>query len=378
MLRSLERDPLRSSRCVTRPLVVSWRSAPFLCSPLVLAACGGGRARQRASPRSTTRPIKKADVRPLAERRRAVRRQQTRRRPARADGPGRRRTSPSASRPSRRPRPSRPRASRSRPTRSSRRSASRSTTRCATRSAVPDLRPSGSRARPRTRASRSPTRRSRSQFDEQKKQSFPKDADYQKFLKTSGMTRGGHPPARQARPAVEQDPRQGHQGQGQGHRRPDQRLLQQEQGALRAARAARPAHRPDQDQGQGRRGQGGARRAASRWKSVAKKYSIDEASKAQGGKLPAVPRASRRRRSTTRVFGAKKGKLVGPGQDPVRLLRLRGHEDHAGLAAVARRRPRRRSSRLLAVAEPAEGARRRSSRTSASSGRTRRTAARAT
>jgi hypothetical protein len=50
--------------------------------------------------------------------------------------------------------------------------------------------------------------------------------------------RGGRQAARPARPALEQDPREGHQGQGQGHRRPDQGLLRQEQGALRSARAA--------------------------------------------------------------------------------------------------------------------------------------------
>ena len=48
----------------------------------------------------------------------------------------------------------------------------------------------------------------------------------------------GHPPARQARPPVEQDPRQGRQGQGQGLRQGDLRLLQQEQGPLRPAREA--------------------------------------------------------------------------------------------------------------------------------------------
>ena len=75
-------------------------------------------------------------------------------------------------------------------------------------------------------------------FDEQKKQSFPKDADYKKFIQTVRPDRGGHPPARQARPAVEQDPRQGRQGQGQGLRQGDRGLLQQEQGPLRAAREA--------------------------------------------------------------------------------------------------------------------------------------------
>ena len=72
-------------------------------------------------------------------------------------------------------------------------------------------------------------------FDEQKKQSFPKDADYKKFIQQSGQTRGGHPPARQARPPVEQDPRQGRQGQGQRLRQGDRGLLQQEQGPFRPA-----------------------------------------------------------------------------------------------------------------------------------------------
>ena len=78
-------------------------------------------------------------------------------------------------------------------------------------------------------------------FQQTKKQSFPKETDYQKFLKQSGMTAGGHALPREARRAVEQDPRQGHQGPGHGHPGPDRDLLQQEQVALRSARAARPA-----------------------------------------------------------------------------------------------------------------------------------------
>ncbi len=53
-----------------------------------------------------------------------------------------------------------------------------------------------------------------------------------------GPDRGGHPPARPPRHPLQQDPREGDQGQGQGHRRPDRGVLQQEQGPLRAARAA--------------------------------------------------------------------------------------------------------------------------------------------
>ena len=96
-------------------------------------------------------------------------------------------------------------------------------------------------------------------FDQQKKQSFPKDADYQKFLKDSGQTEQDVMQrvkldllSNKIRDKVDQ-------GQGQGLRRPDRGLLRQEQGALRAARAARPAGRPDQERGEGQGGQGGAR-----------------------------------------------------------------------------------------------------------------------
>ena len=47
------------------------------------------------------------------------------------------------------------------------------------------------------------------------------------------------------------------------------------------------------------------------WKAAAKKYSIDEASKAQGGKLPGVPRAAGEG-ARPGLFKAKKGELTGP------------------------------------------------------------------
>jgi foldase protein PrsA len=48
------------------------------------------------------------------------------------------------------------------------------------------------------------------------------------------------------------------------------------------------------------------------WKAVAKKYSIDEASKAQGGKLPAQAKGTLEKQLDEAVFKASKGKLVGP------------------------------------------------------------------
>ena len=214
-------------------------------------------------------------------------------------------------------------------------------------------------------------------FDKQKKEAFPKAADFDEVPQGLGPDRGRHPPARPPRHPLHQDPREGDQGQGQGHRRPDRGVLRQEQGPLRAARAARPADRPDQDAGQGR---GRPRRrstAAESFKSVAKKYSIDQASKAQGGKLPAVAKGQQEKALDDGDLQGQEGRADRPGQDPVRLLRLRGHQDHPGLPADAGagQGDDQADARLP---EPAEGARQvRQVLPQALEGR-RRTAARAT
>jgi foldase protein PrsA len=48
------------------------------------------------------------------------------------------------------------------------------------------------------------------------------------------------------------------------------------------------------------------------WKSVAKKYSVDQASKNQGGKLSGVAKGQQEKALDDAVFAASKGKLVGP------------------------------------------------------------------
>jgi len=48
------------------------------------------------------------------------------------------------------------------------------------------------------------------------------------------------------------------------------------------------------------------------WKSVAKKYSIDTASKSNGGSLPGVAKGQQEKALDTAVFSADKGKLSGP------------------------------------------------------------------
>jgi foldase protein PrsA len=48
------------------------------------------------------------------------------------------------------------------------------------------------------------------------------------------------------------------------------------------------------------------------FKKVAEQYSIDDASKAQGGKLPAVAKGQQEKAFDTAIFGADKGKITGP------------------------------------------------------------------
>src|SRR4051812_44850361 len=48
------------------------------------------------------------------------------------------------------------------------------------------------------------------------------------------------------------------------------------------------------------------------FKKVVKKYSVDQASKAQGGKLPAVAKGQQEKALDTAIFKAKKNQLTGP------------------------------------------------------------------
>jgi foldase protein PrsA len=52
--------------------------------------------------------------------------------------------------------------------------------------------------------------------------------------------------------------------------------------------------------------------SGQKWAAVAKKYSIDEASKAQGGKLPGVAKGQQEKSFDNAIFSAKKGVTTGP------------------------------------------------------------------
>ena len=149
------------------------------------------------------------------------------------------------------------------------------------------------------------------QFQDQKKQSFQKDADYQKFLKNSGMTEAdllfrvkldvisnavrnkiikGKDNVTQAQIASYYNKNK--QRFAQPERRDLEVVLTRDKAKAEKAKAAL-------DSGQS-------------FASVAKKYSIDEASKAQGGKLPGVAKGQQEKAFDDAIFGAQKGKIVGP------------------------------------------------------------------
>jgi foldase protein PrsA len=148
-------------------------------------------------------------------------------------------------------------------------------------------------------------------FEKQKKEAFPKAADFDKFLKDSGQTEEdilkrvrldtlsnkirekvtkGEDKVTDAQ--VEEFYNKNKQRFAQPERR-DLRIVLTK-GKAKAAQAKKAI-----DGGQS-------------FKSVAKKYSIDQASKAQGGKLPAVAKGQQEKALDKAIFKAKKGQVTGP------------------------------------------------------------------
>jgi foldase protein PrsA len=149
------------------------------------------------------------------------------------------------------------------------------------------------------------------QFADQKKQSFQKEADYKKFLANSGMTEADLI-FRVKLDVISNDVRnkviKGKDNVTDAqissyYNKNKQRFAQPERRDLLVV-LTRTKAKADQakkalDSGQS-------------WASVAKKYSIDEASKAQGGKLPGVAKGQQEKAFDAAIFGAKKKATTGP------------------------------------------------------------------
>jgi foldase protein PrsA len=148
-------------------------------------------------------------------------------------------------------------------------------------------------------------------FEEQKKQSFPKDADYQKFLKDYDQT--------------EEDILQRIKLDLLSNKIRDKIIKGKDKVSdaqvedfynKNKARFAQPERRDlrivlTKTEAKANQAKAALENGES-WKSVAKQYSIDEASKAQGGKLPAQSEGTLEKSLNDAVFKAKKGEIVGP------------------------------------------------------------------
>src|SRR3954453_16841419 len=149
------------------------------------------------------------------------------------------------------------------------------------------------------------------QFAQTKKQSFPKEKDYQKFLSQSGMTQDDvifrvklDRLSTKLREKVTKGKDKVTPAQiAPYYNKNKQRFAQPERRDLRIvltktkakAEQARAAIASGQD-----------------FKSVAKKFSIDQASKNQGGVLLGVSKGQQEKALDTAVFKAPKAQLVGP------------------------------------------------------------------
>ena len=148
-------------------------------------------------------------------------------------------------------------------------------------------------------------------FDEQKKQAFPKDADYQKFLKQNGQSEDDilvrvrlDLLSNKIRDEIIKGKDKVSDAQIKDfYDKNKDRFAQPERRDLRVVLTKTEAKANEAK---------AALDSGESWKDVTKKYSIDEASKAQGGKQPAQAKGTLERSLDEAVFSADKGKVVGP------------------------------------------------------------------
>jgi parvulin-like peptidyl-prolyl isomerase len=148
-------------------------------------------------------------------------------------------------------------------------------------------------------------------FDNAVKTSFPKPADFQKFLKQSGMTKSDakfqvgfqtvYTKLREK--AVKNAPKITDKAVADFYAKNKQRF------ATPATRDLRVVLTKTQGKAaEAKR----ALQSGQGWKAVAKKYSIDQASKDQGGSLMGIAKGTQEKSFDNAIFTAKQGQLTGP------------------------------------------------------------------
>ncbi len=148
-------------------------------------------------------------------------------------------------------------------------------------------------------------------LEDQKKQVFPNDKQYQQFLKTSGMTEQDvlfrvklNELQQRLTQKVTQDAKNVSDEDIQAYyAKNKKRFAQPERRDLRVVLTKTEAKAQQAKK---------ALESGQSFKNVVKKYSIDEASKSQGGLLPAVSEGQQEKAFDTAIFQAPKSKIQGP------------------------------------------------------------------
>jgi foldase protein PrsA len=148
-------------------------------------------------------------------------------------------------------------------------------------------------------------------LQDQKKQVFPNDKQYQQFLKTSGMTEQdvlfrvklNELQQRLTQKVTEDAKKVSDADISAYYQKNKKRFAQPERRDLRVVLTKTEA-KAEQAKKELQSGQP--------FKKVVKKYSIDEASKSQAGLLPAVSEGQQEKAFDTAIFAAPKNKLKGP------------------------------------------------------------------
>jgi foldase protein PrsA len=148
-------------------------------------------------------------------------------------------------------------------------------------------------------------------FDEQKEQSFPKEKDFEKFLKDSGQTmedimlrvRLDTLSNKIREKVTEGKDKVTDEQVSKYYEENKERFAQPERRDLRVVLTkTKPQAERARD----------ALEDGTAFGQVAKRFSIDQASKSQGGKLPAVAKGQQEKALDDAVFSADRGELTGP------------------------------------------------------------------
>ncbi len=148
-------------------------------------------------------------------------------------------------------------------------------------------------------------------FDQQKKQSFPTEKEYAAFLKSSGMTQEDIDLrvkldllSNKIRTKVTKEKKKITNADiAAYYNKNKSRFAQPEKRDLNVVLTKTKAKADEAL---------AALKGGDSWKAVAKKYSIDQASKDAGGKLPGVQPGQQEKAFDSAVFSAPKGKILGP------------------------------------------------------------------